>query len=173
MITVGPVDMIIPIGSIERLTAGAERQDVVDRQRPGRMGAMVSDHHRADPAELSDVRGDDARAQALPLPSGVEGVVAAAVRLPGVCGAATAGLARDDTTDGAEFHYRSVSRAHPSVHSPLVLRLWDQPLSDGLQCRTLPRESPDHDDASGGREPLDSLQAPAGWEVPSSGVLRR
>jgi hypothetical protein len=101
------------------------------------------------------------RAQTLPGPRAVQGVVAAAVRLPGVLGAATAGSARDDAADRAELHgsrrtfarrdagvlaprltlvtldcrpfdiTRIVSRGHAAVYSATVLRLRDQSWASG------------------------------------------
>src|SRR3990172_8914285 len=61
---------------------------------------------RADPAELSDVRGDHPRAERLPLSGSVQGVVPAAVRRPGMEGTATAGPARDHAAHRAELHER-------------------------------------------------------------------
>jgi hypothetical protein len=54
---------------------------------------MVGTITRTDPTELTDVRGDQPGAKALPLRGAVHGVVPAAVGLAGVLGAAAASAA--------------------------------------------------------------------------------
>src|SRR5450759_4475652 len=53
---------------------------------------------------LTAMPGDHARAQALPRPGAVHGVVPAAVGLAGVVETPAPGAARDDTANGAELH---------------------------------------------------------------------
>lgn len=97
---------------------------------------------------LSTPCPEHSAAEVLPRPRAVQRVVSAAVRLPGVLGAAAPGSARDDTADRAELHgaghlrqgagparvtlvtldcthvdiTRIVSRGHAAVYSPTVLR---------------------------------------------------
>ena len=82
--------------------ACGERNDMVGGQVAGRMGvALVA---RTPVPMLTTPCPEHSRTQALPLPRAVQGVVAAAVRLPRMLGAPTAGSARDDTANGAELH---------------------------------------------------------------------
>ena len=75
---------------------------MINGEVAGRMSvAMVA---RTPVPMLTTPCPEHSRTEALPLPRAVQGVVAAAVRLPGMLGAATAGSARDDTADGAELH---------------------------------------------------------------------
>ena len=110
---------------VERRTASGERDDVVDGQVGGSVGgALVA---RAPVAVLATPGAEDAGAETLPGPRAVESVVAAAVGLAGVLGAATTRAARDDTTDRAQLHPRIVVGAAGAVYSLGVLRLRDQP----------------------------------------------
>ena len=89
----------------QRRAAGCERHDVIDGQVAGRMPvALVTG---APVSVLAAPCPEHSRTQALPPPRAVQGVVAAAVRLPSVPGAATTRSARDDAADGAELHRRS------------------------------------------------------------------
>ncbi len=100
---------------------------------------------RAPAPVLAAPRPEDARAEALPFAGAVEGVMAAAVRLSSVEGAAAAGLTRDNAADRAQLHgsallsgagcnagdprsqpvdiATSVSQTYAPVYSPAVLRL--------------------------------------------------
>ena len=147
------------VGDVERRAAGCERHDVINGQVAGRMGvALVA---RAPVPMLATPGAQQPSAEALPLPRAVQRVVAAAVRLPRMLGAPTAGSARDDAADGAELHDQrrlsvrrradtvaarltlvtldctpfdietSVSEAVATVYSPAVLRLRDQSWASG------------------------------------------
>jgi hypothetical protein len=122
-------------------------------RRSGRWPDEGRAEARAPVAVLATPCAKDSGTQALPCPRAVQGVVAAAVRLPGVRGAATARVARDDTADGAQLHgsarsgadsaaarltlvtldcrpfdiMESVGEAGGEVYSTAVLRLRDQP----------------------------------------------
>ncbi len=77
------------------------------------------------PSVLATPCPEHSRAEALPGPRAVQGVAAAAVRLPGVLGAAATRAAGDDTTDRAQLHPRIVDGVAGTVYSPAVLRLRD------------------------------------------------
>ena len=94
------------VADVERRTARGERDDVIDGQVGGSMGgALVA---RARVAVLTTPGSQHAGAETLPGPRAVEGVVPAAVGLPGVLGTATARAAGDDTADRAQLHPRIV-----------------------------------------------------------------
>ncbi len=117
------------VGDVERRTAGGERHDVVDGQVACSVGgAAVA---RAPVAVLATPGAKHPGAEPLPGPRAVEGVVAAAVGLPGVLGAATTSAAGDDTADRAQLHPQIVGRAGGVVYSPAVLRL----RGHGRPCR--------------------------------------
>jgi hypothetical protein len=98
------------VADVERRTAGRERHDVIDGQVGGAMGvALVA---RAPVAALATPDAKHAGAEPLPGRRAVQGVVAAAVGLAGVLGAATTRAAGDDTTDRAQLH---------RWHRPLVV----------------------------------------------------
>ena len=108
---------------VERRTASGERDDVIDGQVGGRMGgALVA---RAPVAMLATPGAEHAGAEPLPGPRAVQGVVPAAVGLPGVLGAAATRAAGDDTTDRAQLHPQIVGGVAGAVYSPAVLRLRD------------------------------------------------
>jgi hypothetical protein len=90
------------VADVERRTAGRERHDVIE--------ALVA---RAPVAALATPDAKHAGAEPLPGRRAVQGVVAAAVGLAGVLGAATTRAAGDDTTDRAQLH---------RWHRPLVVR---------------------------------------------------
>ena len=140
------------VADVEGRTAGRERHDVVDGQVAGSVGgALVA---RAPVAVLAAPGAEHAGAETLPDACAVQGVVAAAVGLPRVLGAAATRTACDDTTDRAELHGASRMRAGPcltlvtlactpfdiatsvigeggGVYSPRVLRLRSQAQVDG------------------------------------------
>ena len=90
------------VGDVERRTASGERHDVIDGQVGSRVGgALVA---RAPVAVLAAPGAEHAGAEPLPGPRAVEGVVPAAVGLPGVLRAAATRAAGDDTTDRAQLH---------------------------------------------------------------------
>ena len=120
---------------------------MVDRQVGGGVGgALVT---RAPVPMLTTPGAEHAGAETLPGPLAVQGVVAAAVGLPSVVGAAATRAAGDDTADGAQLHRSarsgadtvgarltlvtldcrpfdittSVGRVNAAVYSPAVLRL--------------------------------------------------
>jgi hypothetical protein len=131
------------VGDLERGPAEGERDDVVDGEIARRMaGALVA---RAPVPVLAAPRPKHACAEALPLPRAVQRVVAAAVRLASVRGAATTRPARRNAADRAELQgshrlsavpcatlvtldctpfdiAASVSEANAAVYSPSVLR---------------------------------------------------
>lgn len=112
------------VADVERRTAGRERGDVIDGQVDGRMsGTLIA---RAPVAVLATPGTEHASAEPLPGPRAVEGVVPAAVGLPGVLGTAAARPAGDDTTDRAQLHPRIVDGLGGAVYSLRVLRLWGQ-----------------------------------------------
>ncbi len=82
---------------------------------------------RAPVAMLATPGAEHPGAETLPGPRVVQGVVPAAIGLPGVLGAATTRAAGDDTTDRAQLHPRIVDGVAAAVYSPAVLRLRDQP----------------------------------------------
>jgi hypothetical protein len=90
------------VGYVERGTASGERHDVINGQVGGRVGGSAV--ARAPVATLATPSAEHAGAEPLPGPRAVEGVVPAAVGLPGVLGAAAARAAGDDTTDRAQLH---------------------------------------------------------------------
>ncbi len=111
--------MVLPVeegqADDEHHEAGRERDDVIDGQVDRRMSvALVA---RAPVAVLAAPGAEHAGAEALPRPGAVEGVVPAAVGLPGVLEAAATRAAGDDTTDRAELH----SSCRPSVATRLTL----------------------------------------------------
>ncbi len=96
---------------------------MIDGQVDRRMSvALVA---RAPVAVLAAPGAEHAGAEALPRPGAVEGVVPAAVGLPGVLEAAATRAAGDDTTDRAQLHPRIVDGVAGTVYSPAVLRLRD------------------------------------------------
>ena len=94
------------VADVERRTASGERHDVIDRQVRGSVGGTLV--ARAPVAVLTAPRPQHAGAEPLPGPRAVQGVVATAVGLAGVLGAATASAAGDDTADRAQLHPRIV-----------------------------------------------------------------
>ena len=109
------------VGDVERRTASGERHDVIDGQVGGGVGgALVA---RAPVAVLATPGAEHAGAEPLPGPRAVQGVVPAAVGLPGVLGAAATRAAGDDTADRAQLHPRIVDGVAGAVYSPAVLRL--------------------------------------------------
>ncbi len=109
------------VADVERGTASGERHNVVD----GQVGSGVGVAHmtRAPVPVLATPGAEHAGAESLPGSGAVEGVVAAAVGLPGVLRAATTRAAGDDTADRAELHTRIVDGVVAAVYSPAVLRL--------------------------------------------------
>ncbi len=97
---------------------------------------------------LATPGAEHAGAESLPGPRAVQGVVPAAVGLPGVVGAAVARAAGDDTTDRAELHLGIVNRLAGAVYSPAVLR----PV--GPRVRPPVRASRTADDATANAEAL-------------------
>ena len=115
------------VRDVERRTASGERDDVVDGQVAGRVGwALVA---RAPVAVLTTPGTQHAGTEPLPGLRAVEGVLPAAVGLPGVLGAAATSAAGDDTADRAQLHPRIVRGEVGAVHSPAVLRLRGQAAS--------------------------------------------
>jgi len=96
---------------------------VIDGQVAGPVGRTLV--ARAPVATLATPGAEHPGAETLPGPRAVEGVVPAAVGLPGVLGAATASAAGDDTTDRAQLHPQIVDGLAGAVYSPAVLRLRD------------------------------------------------
>jgi hypothetical protein len=90
------------VADVERRSASSERHDVIDGEIA--RGVRVALVARAPVAVLTAPGAEHSGAEALPWPRAVEGVVPAAVRLPGVLEAATARAAGDDTTDRTELH---------------------------------------------------------------------
>ncbi len=112
------------VGDVERRTASGERDDVIDGQVGGPVGgAPVA---RAPVAMLATPGAQHAGAESLPGPRAVEGVVPAAVGLPGVLGTAATRAAGDDTADRAQLHPRIVGGVAGAVYSPAVLRVEGQ-----------------------------------------------
>ena len=94
---------------------------MVDGQVGGGVGvALVA---RAPVTVLATPGAEHAGAEALPGSRAVQGVVPAAVGLPGVLGAAATRAAGDDTTDRAQLHPWMVYGVDDEVYSPAVLRL--------------------------------------------------
>ena len=90
------------VGDVERRTASGERHDVINGQVGGRVGgALVA---RAPVAVLATPGAQHAGAESLPGPRAVQGVVPAAVGLPGVVRAATTRAAGHNTADRAQLH---------------------------------------------------------------------
>jgi hypothetical protein len=88
--------------NVEGCAARGERHDVIGGQvGSGVGGTLVA---RAPMAMFATPRPKHSGAEALPGPGAVQGVVAAAVRQPGMDEAPTTGSARDDAADGAELH---------------------------------------------------------------------
>ncbi len=112
------------VRDVEGRTASGERDDVIDGQVDGTMGG--SPVARAPVAVLAAPGTEHAGAETLPDPRAVQGVVAAAVGLAGVLGAAATGAASDYTTDRAQLHPRIVGRRAGAVYSPRVLGLEGQ-----------------------------------------------
>ena len=141
---------------VERRTACGERHDVVDGQVRGSVGgAQVA---RAPVAVLATPGAKHAGAEALPCPRAVQGVVPAAVGLPGVVSAATTRAAGDDTTDRAQLHPPIVGGAAGAVYSPAVLRLRGRP---GMGTASA---DPDHSPLTPARPPpgaTNSCRSPA------------
>lgn len=115
---------------------------MIGGQVDGRVGRTLI--ARAPIPVLATPCPEHSRAEALPGPGAVQGVVAAAVRLPGVLGAAAAGSAGGDTAYGAELVHdagiavRPKARSHvapigreeeratlPSVAAGSARRYWD------------------------------------------------
>src|SRR5450759_3397634 len=93
--------LLITRRHVEGRTTCCERNDVIDGEVGSGVGvALVA---RAPIAMLTTPSAEHSRAEALPGPRAVQGVVAAAVRLAGVLGAATAGSAGDHAADRAEL----------------------------------------------------------------------
>jgi len=90
------------VADVEWRATCCDGHDVINGEVARRMG--VAPVTRAPVPVLATPCPEHPRTEALPRPCAVDGVVAAAVRLPSVCGAATAGAARDDTADGAQLH---------------------------------------------------------------------
>jgi hypothetical protein len=139
------------VADVERGTARGERLDVID----GQVGCPVGGTAVAGApvAVLATPGTEHPSADSLPGPRAVQGIVAAAVRLPGVLGTATARAARDDAADRTELHgsarsgadsaaarltlvtldcrpfdiMESVGEAGGEVYTTAVLRLRDQP----------------------------------------------
>ena len=90
------------VGDIERRTASGEREDVINGQVAGAMGAALV---AGAPVTVQPSPGaEHARAEVLPGSGAVRGVVPAAVGLPGVVSAAATRAAGDDATDRAQLH---------------------------------------------------------------------
>lgn len=97
------------VGELVRRTTSRERDDVVNGQvRRWVGGAVVA---RAPVAVLAAPGPQDSGAEALPGPRAVQGVMPAAVGLPGVLGAATTSAAGDDAADRAQLHSAIVGEA--------------------------------------------------------------
>jgi len=109
------------VADVEGRSARRERHDVINGQVAGRVG--IAPVARAPVPVLAAMPGGHPRAEALPRPGVVEGVVATAVRLPGMDGAATAGSARDHTADRAELHQARRLPAQRSTNAAAVPRL--------------------------------------------------
>ena len=93
---------------------------MIDGQVGGAVGwALVA---RAPVAVLATPGAEHTGAESLPGPRAVEGVVPAAVGLPGMLGAATTRAAGDDTADRAQLHPGIVDGLAGAVYSPAVLR---------------------------------------------------
>jgi hypothetical protein len=92
-------------------------------RRSGRWRVGVAPVARAPVPALATPGPKHAGAEPLPVPRAVQGVVPAAVGLPGVVGAAATRAAGDDTADRAELHPRIVNRLAGAVYSLAVLRL--------------------------------------------------
>jgi hypothetical protein len=113
------------VADVERRTASGERDDVINGQVAGGMGvALVA---RAPAAALATPCSEHSRAETLPGPRAVEGVVPAPVGLPSVLEAAATRAAGDDTTDRAQLHPRIVDGVAGAVYTLAVLRLRGQP----------------------------------------------
>jgi len=109
------------IRDVERRTTRGERHDVIDGEvRRSMGGTLVA---RAPVAVLTTPGAKDAGAESLPGARAVQGVVAAAIGLPGVLGAAATSAAGDDTTNRAQLHPRIVDGLAGAVYSLVVLRL--------------------------------------------------
>jgi len=90
------------VTDVERRTASGERHDVIDGQVTPVVGdALVA---RAPVPMLATPGAEHTGTEVLPCPRAVQGVVAAAIRLPRVLETATTRAAGDDTTDRAELH---------------------------------------------------------------------
>ena len=90
------------VGDVNGRTASGERDDVADGQVARAVGGTQV--AQVPVAVLTPPDTEDAGAEALPAPGDVQGVVPAAVGLPGVVGAAATRAACDDTTERARLH---------------------------------------------------------------------
>jgi hypothetical protein len=109
------------VADVERRTAGRERHDVVGGWVDGRV--RFAPEARAPVAVLAAMPGDHPGAEALPGARAVEGVVAAAARLAGMVGAATAMPAGDHAADRAELHRSRPLPASRSTNAAAVAPL--------------------------------------------------
>jgi hypothetical protein len=90
------------VADVEWCASGCERNDVIDGQVARRVGvALVA---RAPIAMLATPGAEHAGAETLPGPRAVQGVVPAAVGLPGLLRAAATRAAGDHAADRAELH---------------------------------------------------------------------
>jgi hypothetical protein len=109
------------VADVERGTASGQRDDVIDGQVGGSVGG--TSEAWAPVAVLAAPGAEHPGAEPLPGPHAVQGVVAAAVGLPGVLGAAATRAAGYYTADRAQLHPEIVGRAGSAVDTLAVLRL--------------------------------------------------
>ena len=152
------------VRDVERRTTTGERYYVINGQVRSRVGGPLV--ARAPVAALATPGAQHAGAEMLPGPCAVEGVVPAAVGLPGVFGAAASEPARDDAAHGAELHPRIVGGVGRTVYSPAVLGLRSQSLGSG----TVPADYPANRRRTDGR--INTAPTRRGEGLGTCGVAR-